>query len=40
MLGLREFRDVPAGILERDEAATERQRDRFLKTPLPTTISH
>jgi hypothetical protein len=40
VLGFRQFRDVIAGILEGDELAAARQRDRFLKTPLPTTISH
>jgi hypothetical protein len=40
VLGLGKFRDVFAGILERDELAAAGQRDRFFKPPFPTAISH
>ena len=36
VLGLRKFRDVVAGILERDELATVRQRDRLVEGAGPT----
>src|SRR5258708_7014786 len=40
MLGLRKLGDVVAGILERDELATARQRYRFVEPSFPTAISH
>jgi hypothetical protein len=40
MLGFREFGDVIAGVLQCDELATARQRDRFIEPSLPTAISH
>jgi hypothetical protein len=36
MLCLAKPRDVPAGILERDELAAARQRNRIIKPPFPT----
>jgi hypothetical protein len=40
MFGLREFRDVPAGVLESDDLATARQRYWIIKPSFPTTLSH
>jgi hypothetical protein len=31
---------IPAGILQRDELVTARQRDRFVEATFPATISH
>jgi hypothetical protein len=39
VLGLRELGDVGTGILQRDELATARQRDRIVKATLPAAIS-
>jgi hypothetical protein len=38
--GPRQLRDVIAGVLESDELATARQRDRIIEWSLPTAISH
>jgi hypothetical protein len=40
VLGLRKLDDVIAGILERHELVTARQRYRIVKPSLPPTISH
>ena len=40
MLGVRELGDVGAGVRERDELATARQRDRFVEVTSPAAISH
>src|SRR6266446_9860779 len=40
MFGLRKSRDVFAGILERDELTTARQRYWIIKPSLPAAISH
>lgn len=39
MLCLPKFRDVVAGIFERDELASAGKRDRFVKRPLPAANS-
>jgi hypothetical protein len=36
MLGLGKLRDVLAGVLQRDELASARQRNRFFEAPLPS----
>ena len=35
VLGLRELGDIGPGILEGDELASARQRDRFIERPFP-----
>ena len=40
VLGLWEFGDVPAGVLQGDEVTSARQWDRFVEPPFPTAISH
>ncbi len=40
MLGLRQVRDVTAGILEGDKLATARERDGFFKLSLPTPAAN
>jgi hypothetical protein len=39
MLGFREFRDVLAGILERGELTTARQRDGFIEAAGPAVLT-
>jgi len=38
VLGFRQLRNIIARILESDELATARQRDRIVEGPLPTGI--
>ena len=40
MLCFRKFRDVIAGVLERDELASARQRNRVVKPPLLAPIAN
>ncbi len=40
VLGLGKFRDVPAGVLERDELTAARQLDRILEPSLPAVIAN
>ena len=40
VLVLRELGDVVAGVLERDELATVRQRNRIVEPSFPAAISH
>src|SRR5258705_11551943 len=40
VLGLRKLRDVPAGILERDELVPARQRDWVVKGSAPSPVRH
>jgi hypothetical protein len=38
--GRRQLGDVIAGVLQRDELETARQRDRIIKRMFPAAISH
>jgi hypothetical protein len=40
VLDLRKLRDAAAGILERDELAAARQRDRIVELARPTPIAN